>query len=112
MVSVSELALAAENEFAFLKVLGFPLAERSEIAPESFKGGFSLMFRHQSGRRVVVTYLDCEIEVRADGEEIFGATRHEPFAGNMFSRQHLLTALPRIRQGVESSLRAFASAAS
>jgi|GEM_PF-2100869 len=111
MVSVNELALAAENEFAFLEGLGFPLAEWSEIFPESFKGGFKLVFRHQSGREVVIAYTDYEFKVRAESKEIFGAECHEPFAGNMFSREHLIDALPRIRQSVEASLRAFANAA-
>lgn len=111
MVSVNELVLAAESDFAFLEGLGFPLVEWSEIFPESFKGGFKLVFRQQSGKQVVITYSDYEFEVRANGEEVFGPTRHEPFAGNMFSREHLIEALPRIRQSVESSLRAFAGVA-
>ena len=104
MVSVNELALAVENEFAFLEGLGFPLAEWSEIFPESFKGGFKLVFRHQSGKQVVILYTDYEFEVNADGEEIFGPMRHEPFAGNMFSREHLIGALPGIRQSLEPTL--------
>lgn len=111
MISVNELVLAAENEFAFLEGLGFPLAEWSEIFPESFKGGFKLVFRHQSGSQVVIAYTDCEFEAHADGEEVFGPVCHKPFAGNMFSREHLIDALPRIRQSVESSLRAFVGAA-
>ncbi len=111
MVSVNQLVLAAENEFAFLEGLGFPLAEWSEIFPESFKGGFKLVFRHQSGRKVVINYTDYEFRVRAGSKEIFGAMRHEPFAGHMFSREHLIDALPRIRQSVESTLRSFVGAA-
>ena len=111
MVSVNELALAAENEFAFLEGLGLPLVEWSEIFPESFKGGFKLVFRHQSGKQVVITYTDYEFEARADGEVIFGQERHEPFGGNMFSREHLINALPKIRRSIEASLRAFATAA-
>jgi hypothetical protein len=45
MINVNDLALAAENEFAFLEALGLPLVEWSEIFPESFKGGFKLIFR-------------------------------------------------------------------
>jgi hypothetical protein len=108
MISVNELALAAENEFAFLEGLGLPLVERSEILPETFKGGFKLIFQSTSGKRVVIRYTDCEFVVRAGKEEIFGAIRHEPFAGNMFSREHLIGALPRIRQSVETLLRSFA----
>ncbi|MFN2598354.1 MAG: hypothetical protein ABR563_14330 [Pyrinomonadaceae bacterium] len=110
MISVEDILLAAENEFAFLEDLGFPLVEWSEIAPESFKGGFELIFQSSSGRQVVIAYTDCEFEVRADGEEIFGTVRHEPFAGSMFSREHLIAALPRIRQSVETLLRSFAHA--
>ncbi len=111
MVNLEELVLTAENEFAFLEGLGFPLAEWSEICPDSFKGGFKLIFRHPSGLEVLIAYLDYEFEVRANGEEIFGTVRHESFAGNMFSREHLIDALPRIRQSVEPSLRSFVGAA-
>ncbi len=111
MISVEELVLAAENEFAFLEGLGFPLVEWSEIFPESFKGGFKLIFQSPSGRQIVIHYTDCEFEVHADDEEIFGTVRHEPFAGNMFSREHLIDALPKIRQSVETLLRSFAGAA-
>lgn len=111
MINVNDLALAAENEFAFLEALGLPLVEWSEISPESFKGGFKLIFRSQSGKEVVVNYTDCEFEVHADQKEIFGPNQHPQFAGNMFSREHLIGALPKIRQSIESSLSSFASPA-
>ena len=111
VINVDELALAAEKECAFLEGLGFPLAEWSEIFPESFKGGFKLIFRGSSGTKVVIRYTDCEFSVRAGKKEIFGPNQHEPFAGNMFSREHLIGALPKIRQSIESSLRSFASSA-
>ena len=108
-ISVNDLALATENEFAFLESLGFPLAEWSEIAPESFKGGFKLIFRNPSGAKVTVVYTDYEFQVHAGSKEIFGASKHESFAGNMFSREHLIPALPKIRKAVEPALRSFAT---
>ncbi len=111
MIEVNELALAAEKEFAFLEDLAFPLTEWSEIFPESFKGGFKLIFRGPLGHKVVIRYTDCEFAVRAGKKEIFGPTRHEPFAGNIFSREHLIDALPKIRQSIEGSLRSLASSA-
>src|SRR5687767_13321035 len=111
MISVNELAVAADKEFAFLEGLGFPLTEWSEIFPESFKGGFKLIFRGPLGQKVVIRYTDCEFAVRAGKKEIFGPNQHEPFAGNMFSREHLIDALPKIRQSIEPSLSSFASSA-
>jgi hypothetical protein len=111
MINVNELVLAAEKEFAFLEDLGFPLAEWSEIFPESFKGGFKLIFRGPSGQNVVIRYTDCEFAVRAGRKEIFGPNQHELFAGNMFSREHLIGALPKIRESIEASLSSFASSA-
>jgi hypothetical protein len=60
---------------------------------------------------VVIDYTDYEFEVHADEKEIFGPNERAPFAGNMFSREHLIDALPRIRQSIEASLRSFASSA-
>ena len=110
-IPVNDLALAAENEFAFLESLGFPLTEWSEIAPESFNGGFKLVFRNASGTKVTILYTDYEFQVRAGSKEIFGASKHDSFAGNMFSREHLLPALPKLRAAVEPALRSFAAAA-
>jgi hypothetical protein len=110
-ITVNDVALAAENEFAFLESLGFRLAEWSEISPESFKGGFKLIFRHSSGTKVTIVYTDYEFQVRAGSKEIFGAMKHESFAGNMFSREHLIPALPKIREAVEPALRSFAEKA-
>ena len=110
-ISVNNLALAAENEFAFLESLGFPLTERSEIFPESFKGGFELIFRNASGTQVTILYTDYEFQMCAGSKEIFGASKHDSFAGNMFSREHLIPALPKIRAAVEPALRSFAAGA-
>ena len=110
-ISVNDLALAAENEFAFLESLGFPLTEWSEISPESFKGGFKLIFRNLSGTNVAVVYSDYEFQIHAGSKEIFGPTKHDSFAGNMFSREHLIPALPKIREAVEPALRSFAMGA-
>jgi hypothetical protein len=110
-ISVNDLALATENEFVFLESLGFPLTEWSEIFPESFKGGFKLIFRNAAGTKVTVHYTDYEFWVRAGSKEIFGASKHDSFAGNMFSREHLIPALPKIRAAVEPALRSFASRA-
>ena len=110
-ITVNELALAAKNEFAFLESLGFPLTEWSEISPESFKGGFKLIFRNSSGAKVAILYTEYEFQVHAGSKEIFGATKHESFAGNMFSREHLIPALPKIREAVEPALRSFAGKA-
>ena len=110
-ISVNDLALAAENEFAFLESIGFALTEWSEIFPESFKGGFKLIFRNASGTKVTIHYTDYEFWVRTGSKEIFGGTKHESFAGNMFSREHLIPALPKIRAVVEPALRSFAARA-
>jgi hypothetical protein len=110
-VTVSDLALAAENEFAFLRSLGFELVKRWEFAPESYRGGFEFVFQNSSGQRVILLYGDCEFEVHTNGDEIFGASNHDPFAGNMFSHQHLLPVLPKLRAAIEPALRSFASLA-
>lgn len=107
---VSDLARATENEFAFLAELGLPIVERCEFAPESYRGGFELTFGGASGKRVTILYSDYEFDVRADGNEIFGASKHDSFAGNMFSREHLIPALPKLRAAVEPALRSFAAA--
>src|SRR5687768_9304439 len=99
--TVSNLALATEMEFAFLAGLGFELEERREFASESYRGGFEFTFRGSSGEQVTVLYSDCEFEVHANGDEVFGALQHDSFAGNMFSREHLIGALPKIRQSIE-----------
>src|SRR5258706_9512696 len=111
LIKVNDLVRAAENEFGFLEALGLPLVEWSEIFPESFKGGFKLIFRGGSGKEMVIKYTDYEFKVHADQREIFGPVQHEPFAGNMFSREHLIGALPKIRQSIELSLSSFASTA-
>jgi hypothetical protein len=110
-MTVTDLALATEIEFAFLAGLGFALVERREFAPESYRGGFEFTFRGSPGLRVTVLYSDCEFEVHANGNEIFGASKHDSFAGNMFSHEHLLPALPKLRAAVEPALRSFAAAA-
>lgn len=109
-ISVSDLRLATQNEFAFLADLGLPLVKHREFAPESYRGGFELIFGG-AGKQVTVLYSDCEFDVRADDEELFGATKHGSFAGNMFSHEHLHPALPKLRTAVESALRSFAAAA-
>ncbi len=107
-ITVNDLALAAQNEFAFLESLGFPLAEWSEIFPESFQSGFKLIFRNSSGTKVTIIYTNHEFQVRAGSKEIFGALKHESFVGNTFNREHLIPALPKIREAVEPVLRSFA----
>jgi len=87
------------------------LAEWSEIFPESFKGGFKLIFRNSSGTKITLVYTDYEFQVHAGAKEIFGASKHDSFAGNMFSREHLIPALPKLRAAVEPALRSFAATA-
>jgi hypothetical protein len=110
-IPLSDLTHATENEFVFLAELGLPIVERREFAPESYRGGFELTFGGASGKRVTILYSDYEFDVRADGNEIFGASKHDSFAGNMFSREHLIPALPKLRAAIESPLRSFAAAA-
>jgi len=110
-IPVNDVALASENEFAFLESVGFPLTEWHEIFPDSFKGGFKLIFRSASGMKVTIHYSDYEFWVRAGSKEVFGATKHDSFAGNMFSREHLIPALPKIRAAVEPALLSFAACA-
>jgi hypothetical protein len=110
-IPVSDLTRATENEFAFLAELGLPIVERREFALESYRGGFELTFGGASGKRVTILYSDYEFDVRADGNEIFGASKHDSFAGNMFSREHLIPALPKLRAATEPALRSFAAAA-
>ena len=71
-IPVNDLALATENEFAFLESVGFALTEWSEIFPESFKGGFRLIVRSTSGTKVTIHYTDYEFWFRAGSKEIFG----------------------------------------
>jgi hypothetical protein len=52
-----------------------------------------------------VEYLEMELTVTRDGEELFGATRHGTFAGNMFSRENLLRCLDRVAAEVAAQLR-------
>jgi len=94
-----------------LRRLGLPIVERREFASGSYRGGFELIFGGASGKRVTILYSDCEFDVRADGNEIFGASKHDFFEGNMFSREHLIPALPKLRDAVEPALRSFAAAA-
>ena len=107
-IRIRDLVGAVESEFSFLELIGIPLAESFEIFPESFKGGFELIFRAATGREVRFVYADLELRVCAGNIEVFGAANHEPFAGNMFNREHLIKALPKIRQAVEPTLRSFA----
>ena len=103
MNAVEQLAEEAVAAFAFLTSAGFRIASRKVIAPESFKGGFILSFRSGSSL-LEIQYSDMEFVVTHDGREIFGATSHPGFAGNMFSREHLAEFLPGLAESVRKEL--------
>lgn len=88
--------LASSAEFAFTELFPeFAVTERSLCWEDSFKGGFKLVLE-VSSRRVEVIYSDMEIDVTLNGRELFGHNVHDGFDGNMFSRDDLAKAMPRI----------------
>ena len=103
--SIAELVAATKREFAG----GLGANESSfavgTFAPESAKGGFVLTVASEDPRlRVRIQYLDMQLEVTISGEQAFGDTVHPGFAGNMFSREHLLEALPRLASVIRQAL--------
>src|SRR5688500_4609012 len=101
-IKVPELVRAASAAFAFLIERGYALS--IEISsPACFKGGFILTYS-LPGVKVRVQYLDMEIVVTRDEEEVFGFRRPGSFAGNMFSRENLLKCVDRIAAEVRSEL--------
>ena len=101
MISVEQLAVAAEEVLACLREAGFQLRSRELFATDSFKGGFLLTFT-KCGTVLSVQYLDMEFEAHVDNRELFGAAVHPGFSGHVFSREHLLEHLPRLARAVTS----------
>jgi len=101
--AIEQLADRAEAAFAFLRERGLLLQERRILFPESFKGGFVLTFAG-SGKEITIEYLDMQFEVRVDGVELFGSNTHREFAGNMFSRAHLLEHLAQLASVLRTQL--------
>ena len=103
MVTVEQLADSTENALAFLCEQGLHQSGRRILFPESFKGGFVLTYAG-NGQELTVAYLDQQLEVCAAEAEIFGPKLHPEFAGNMFSREHLLQYLPKLAQVLRAQL--------
>jgi len=101
--SIEEIAERTTAVFAFLRDDGLLLRERRILFPESFKGGFVLIFAGE-GREITVEYLDMQFEVRAGSAEIFGPNTHPQFAGNVFSREHFLEHLSQLAVVVQMRL--------
>jgi hypothetical protein len=103
MNAVEQLVDQTVNAFAFLAPSGFKISSRKIIVPESFKGGFTLSYR-SGGSSLEIQYSDMEFVVTHDGREMFGATNHPGFAGNMFSREHLAEFLPGLAESIRKEL--------
>ena len=110
-IPMKNVALAVENEFAFLEDLAAPLVEWADVFPESSNGGFKLTFQTSSGGKVKIAYTDREFSVLAGRRVLFGASKLGSFASSVFSCEQLISALPTIRRELEASLRLFAKGA-
>jgi hypothetical protein len=102
--SLAGLTSDAQQQFQAALGPGFKVTSREVLSPTSFRGGFRLVFVCAS-REVVVFYADLELEVTCNDQELFGPTLHVGFEGNMFSREHLAKALPRIATSSIGQLR-------
>ena len=101
--SVPELLKRTERAFDFLRSAGFELKKRESLSPDSFKGGFVLTYSSRENE-IVVQYLDMQLEVSQQGQELFGTTTHPEFSGNMFSRDHLLEYIDEIGEIVRKAI--------
>lgn len=95
--------MATQSAFGFLAAAGYALAEAKQVWPESSRGGFVLTYTATSST-LRIEYLDMQLAVERDGEELFGVARHGGFAGNMFSRENLLKCIDRIATEVQSQV--------
>jgi hypothetical protein len=98
--------LVADAEVQFHNALGpsFRVASREVIAESYYRGGFRLVFANASSQ-VQVFYGDLELEVTANGCQLFGPAVHQGFSGNMFSREHLKQHLSGIAASSLAQLR-------
>ena len=103
MIPDETLIAATQQAFGFLPERGYEGMSVRLVSPESFRGGFTVTYT-ASDSRIVVSYLEMELTVSKDEEELFGASRRGSFAGNMFSRENLLKCLDRIAAQVEQAL--------
>ena len=101
--SLYELVTEAEQQFRDALGPGLRVTSREIIAESSYRGGFRLVFGGASGQ-VQVFYGDLELEVTANGRELFGPAVHQGFSGNMFSREHLRQHLPDIAASSSAQL--------
>jgi hypothetical protein len=95
MTVFKQLALEAEAAFSFLAERGMHVSDRRLLAPESFRGGFTLTFLG-AGLEYSIEYLEMQFRVSAAKAEVFGPTVHPEFGGNMFSAEHLRQYLPQL----------------
>lgn len=103
MLSFHELASRTEVEFLSLVRDAWKLESSRVLSPETFKGGFELLFSSEAGH-LSLRYSDMEFEARLDGAEVFGASQHPTFSGNMFSLENLAGCLPRILEATVNAL--------
>jgi hypothetical protein len=101
--ALNRLASDAQRQFQAALGASFEVTSNELLAPSSFRGGFRLVFVGPS-RKLVVSYTDLEVEVSCNGRELFGPAYHSGFAGNMFSREHLVASLPGIVASVGHQL--------
>ena len=102
-MSLDDLIPETQRAFGFLAAAGYAPAVVEQSWPESLKGGFTLTYAATSSN-LRINYWDMELTIQRDGEELFGAARHDGFAGNMFSRENLPKCIDRIAAEVRSQL--------
>jgi hypothetical protein len=102
--TTADLLEDAQREFRAALGDAFLPTARETFAESSFRGGFRLMLVRAADICEVV-YSDTEIEVRFNGEEVFGSRVHPAFEGNVFSREHLKEYLPRIAASAVMGIR-------
>jgi len=103
-ISASQLLQQTEQEFRAGLGPECEVMSSNLAAPESFRGGFRMVFTCGLGQ-LVASYGDMEFEVIYGARELFGHTVHVDFEGNMFSREHLKEYLPRIVASAIGQLR-------
>ena len=95
MLSLHQLALEAETQFAALAGDSWKLESRRVFDEASFRGGFELVYLSR-GRRLTFVYSEMQFEAHVDGREVFGHIQHPSLSGNQFSFENLAKYLPQI----------------
>ena len=104
MPSIEDLVRRTEVLFGSLAGRRFRVESRELLGrPDQYRAGFAL--RLADGMTICeVVYSDLEVTVRVAGTEVFGASSHPGFAGNMFSPEHLAEHLPKLAMQIEPLL--------